>query len=171
MTNGSSAPNLDFRRMISSDRPDVFALLSDYFTNDPYYEASSVAYRGREATRDIIDATLAEGIALFLDRPDYGFVWLAFEEGRVVGCAAIGYAISLSLGRVVASLDLLAVAPASRRHGVGAELVESLVAELEGADIARLDAAVHERNDGARQFLSGLGFEPLHEERMSLILG
>jgi GNAT superfamily N-acetyltransferase len=171
MTNGSSAPNLDFRRMISSDRTDVFALLRDYFTSDPYYADSSSAYRGREASREIVEASLAEGIALFIDRPDYGFMWLAFEDGRIAGCAAVGYAISLSLGRVVASLDLLAVAPASRRHGIGAELVESLVAELEGADIGRLDVAVHERNDGARQFLAGLGFEPLHEERMSLILG
>ena len=157
--------------MTSSERPEVFALLSEYFASDPFHRESAEAYRGAAFERDVSDAALAEGLALFIDRPDYGFVWLAFEDGRVVGCAAVGYAISLSLGRVVASLDLLTIAPAARRRGVGVELVESLVVNLENAEVARLDVAVHERNEAARRFYAGLGFEPFHEERMALLLG
>ncbi len=157
--------------MSSSERPDVFELLSEYFASDPFHRESAEAYRGTPFERDLSDAALAQGLGLFIDRPDYGFVWLAFEDGRVVGCAAVGYGISLSLGRVVASLDLLTVAPAARRRGVGVELLESLVAELESAEVARLDVGVHERNEAARRFYSGLGFEFLHEERMALVLG
>jgi ribosomal protein S18 acetylase RimI-like enzyme len=170
MTNGITEPVLDFRRMTSSERPEVFELLSNYFADDPFYRESAPAYRGGESGREEADAALAEALALFIDRPDYGFVWLAFEDGRVVGCAAVGYSISLSLGRVVASLDMLTVAPAARRRGVGVELVESLVAQLESAEVARLDVGVHERNDAGRKFYAGLGFEPTHETRMALVL-
>jgi len=171
MTNGITEPRLDFRRMTSTERPDVFRLLSEYFASDPFYRESAAAYEGKRNDRERTDAALAEALALFIDRPDYGFVWLAFEGLRLVGCAAIGYAISLSLGRVVASLDVLTVEPAARRRGVGVELVESLLAQLENAEVARLDASVHRRNEAAIKFYAGLGFEPAHEERMSLVIG
>ncbi len=170
MTNGVSESGLDFRRMTSGERPEVFKLLSEYFTGDPFYRESAPAYQGGETGRDGTEAALAAALALFVDRPDYGFIWLAFEAGRLVGCAAVGYSISLSLGRVVASLDTLVVAPAARRRGIGVELVESLVVQLQNAEIARLDVGVHQRNEGSRSFFAGLGFEPTHDERMALVL-
>lgn len=170
MTNGISESGLDFRRMTSGDRPEVFKLLAEYFTGDPFYRESAPAYQGGETEREATEAALAAALALFVDRPDYGFIWLAFEAGSLVGCAAVGYSISLSLGRVVASLDALVVAPAARRRGIGVELVESLIVQLENAEVARLDVGVHQRNEGARNFFAGLGFEATHDERMALVL-
>ncbi len=157
--------------MTSGDRPEVFALLSDYFATDPFYLESSAAQRGAAVEREAMEAALGRALALFADRPDYGFVWMAFENGRAVGCAAISYAISFSAGAIGASLDMLTVGRNERGRGIGAELVESLIAQLEASEVGRLDVAVHLRNEAARSFFERLGFAGTNEERLSLLLG
>ena len=153
-----------FRRMASTDRPDAFALLSSFLREDEHYLASSAAYG------DGGPAALGAALALFDERPDYGFVWMAFEDTRPVGCCTLSYAISTSVGRVVAKLDDVVVEPRSRGRGVGGEMLETLFAHLRDVGIARIDLAVHQNNAGARRFYRRLGFTPLDEERLALLL-
>ena len=155
--------------MTSGDRLEVFTLLSEYLNRDEFARDANAAYRAEAPSREALDAAIAEALTLFLDRPDYGFVWLGFEDGRLAGCASVGYAISLALGKVVASLDVFYVAPGTEA-GLGVELFESLAEVLEAAEVARVDVFVHHDDAGRQAFYSRLGFDSLREERMALLL-
>ncbi|MGP6191237.1 MAG: N-acetyltransferase family protein [Vulcanimicrobiaceae bacterium] len=168
MLNDASEALLSFRRMTSGDRPEAFALLSELFARDAYYRDSSLAYGASQDNPEANEAALGRALSLYIDRPDYGFVWLGFDDDRPVACAAVSYAISASLGDVVARLDCFMVAPRARRHGIGSATLEALARELKGAEIARLDASAHLANDAAKQFFIDLGFLPLREERFAL---
>ncbi len=166
----SSEQSLAFRRMTSGDRHEAFALLSHLLVDDPYYRDSSEAFGGAQGDRVAVERALAEGLSLFLDRPDYGFVWIAFDGDRAVGCASVGYAISLSVGAVVAKLDYLVVAPDARRNGIGSGLLETLIAELRRAECARVDVGVHIQNAAGQHFYRDFGFVSSNEERLSLVI-
>ena len=150
--------------MTSSAIDDAFRLLSAFLREDEHYADSSAAYgdRGSDA--------LAQALRLFLERQDLGFVWLAYRRGEPVAVCVVSFAISTSLGSVVAKLDDVYVAPAHRRQGVGAAHFESLVSELKSLQIGRVDTSVHTANVAARDFYVRLGFRPLHEERLALVL-
>jgi GNAT superfamily N-acetyltransferase len=156
--------------MTAGDRPDAHALLLDLLENDPYYRDSREAYGGARARSGDIESALAQALSLFLDRPDYGYVWMAFEDDRAVGCALVGYAISPALGEVIANVEGLVVAPQERRRGIGSAMLEALAEQLKGAEIARIDMSVNVRNGAAREFCAALGFEPTYEERFALLL-
>jgi ribosomal protein S18 acetylase RimI-like enzyme len=164
------ASTLTFRRMGSDDRRDVFALFSQLVLHDDFRLDSQAAYSGRPPDRAAIEAALGEALTLFVDRPDYGFVFMALENERVVACASVSYAISLSLGKIVAQMQHLVVAEGQRRRGVGDALVAALVAQLRRIEIARLDVEVHVANEAAKQFFAQLGFKPSREERVALVL-
>ena len=150
--------------MTSSSIDEAFALLSAFLREDEYYGESSEAYGdgGSDALR--------RALRLFLDRPDLGFVWLAHRGTEPVAACVVSFAISTSMGAVVAKLDDVYVAPAHRRQGVGAEHFELLVSELKSLHVGRVDTSVHTANVAARNFYIRLGFRPLHEERLALVL-
>ena len=60
--------------------------------------------------------------------------------------------------------------PSERRRAIAGELIETLAANLRAADVGRLDISVHRANEAARDFYEDLGFLPMHEERMALLL-
>jgi GNAT superfamily N-acetyltransferase len=170
MLNDFSEPTLSFRRMSSDDRPEAFALLAELLETDAYYRDSSLAYAAPQEGAEAKEAALGQALSLFVDRPDYGFVWMGFDADRAVACATVSYAISISIGKVVARLDAFVVAPQARRRGIGSATLEALAHELHRAEIARLDANAHLANDAAKQFYIDLGFLPLREERFALAL-
>jgi len=165
-----STPNLTFHRMSSVDRQDAFALFSELMLRDDYFLDSRGAYVGTQSGRDAAEAALGDALSLFVDRPDYGFIFMAFENGKPVGGAAVSYAISLALGKVVAKVEHLIVTESRRRAGIGSALIEELAKHLRLIEIARLDVDVHVKNHAARDFYLGLDFEPSNEERMALVL-
>ena len=170
MRNGSTSSALTFRRMGSDDRREVFALFLELMLRDDYWLDSQGAYSGRQPARDAIEATLGEALTLFVDRPDYGFIFMALEDGRPVACAAVSYAISLSLGKVVAQVEHLVVTEARRRNGIGSALIDALANQLRTIEISRLDVDVHGANEAAKRFYLDLGFKSSHEERLALLL-
>jgi ribosomal protein S18 acetylase RimI-like enzyme len=156
--------------MGSDDRREVFALFSQLVLHDDYRLDSHTAYSGKPADRAAIEAALGEALTLFVDRPDYGFVFIALENERAVACASVSYAISLSLGNVVARMQHLVVAEGQRRRGIGTALVEALAAQLRRIEITRLDVEVHVANEAAKEFYAQLGFKASREERLALVL-
>jgi len=156
--------------MSSVDRRDAFAIFSELVLRDDYFLDSRGAYVGTQSGRDAAEAALGEALALFIDRPDYGFIIMAFESAKPVGAAAVSYAVSLALGKVVAKVEHLIVTENRRRAGIGSALIGELVRQLRLFGIARLDVDVHVKNQAARDFYLGLDFEPSNEERMALVL-
>src|SRR6266851_6732774 len=50
------------------------------------------------------EAALGDALALFVDRPDYGFVWLAYADGIPVACVSASFGISTETGGLFAEL-------------------------------------------------------------------
>ena len=170
MRTETGTSTLTFRRMGSDDRREVFALLSQLVLRSDYRLDSQAAYSGKPPDRAAIEAALGEALTLFVDRPDYGFIFIALENEQAVACATVSYAISLSLGKVVAQMQHLVVAEGQRRRGIGSALLAALTAQLRRIEIARLDVEVHVANEAAKEFYAHLGFKPSREERFALIL-
>jgi ribosomal protein S18 acetylase RimI-like enzyme len=67
----------------------------------------------------------------------------------------------MHFGDEVAHLNLLAVAPAHRRQGLGRQLMDWLTATAIEAGVFRINLELRTRNEPARLFYEGLGFEQL----------
>ena len=150
--------------MGAADTDAAEALFRAFLESDPHYldVASVYGDAGPEALR--------RALALFIERPDLGFVWMARDAGEVVGCCAIGFAISTSRGGIVAKLDDVNVKPGLEGRGIGSAMMASLKEELRRSGVSRIDTATHFDNPGARRFYERHGFETLRDERMSCLL-
>ena len=67
----------------------------------------------------------------------------------------------MHFGDEVAHLNLLAVAPAHRRHGLGRKLMEWLTATAVEAGVFRINLELRTENGHARAFYHSLGFDEL----------
>jgi len=150
--------------MGAADVRDAFHMLSDFLGGDEHYLASSHAY-GDLGLRGLNDA-----LDLFLERPELGFVWMAYDAEGVAGTCVICYAISTSMGAVVAKLDHVSVKPDRRGKGIGSEMLQQLKEQLRREAVTRIDVAVHLQNPEARRFYENAGFVALNEERLSCII-
>jgi ribosomal protein S18 acetylase RimI-like enzyme len=152
------------RKMMAADVSDAFEMLRVFLQEDEHYLASSAAYgdRGFQGLNDALD--------LFLERPELGFVWMAFDENGAAGVCVICYGISTSMGAVVAKLDDVSVKEDRRGQGVGTALLEQLKEQLRKDSVTRIDVAVHVDNPEARHFYEKLGFAELNEERLACLI-
>ena len=151
-------------RMSEAKAADARALLGAFLRNDAHYRASSGAYGDGGA------AALDRAVALFLARPEVGFVWLAYENETPVGACVVCHAISTSRGSIVAKLDDVTVHPDWQGKGVGAAMLTELRDHLREEGITRIDCGCHRDNEGAWRFYERLGFVPLNEERLARLL-
>ena len=152
------------KAMSKADVESAFALLHTFLASDAHYLDSAAAYGdgGPDALR--------QALKLFLTRPELGFVWIAFDNRVIVGCCVVCYAISTSAGALVAKLDDVCVLPERLGAGIGTALINSLKTELRRLGVRRIDTSCHLDNMRAREFYARLGFNPLNEERLALVL-
>jgi ribosomal protein S18 acetylase RimI-like enzyme len=152
------------RKMMAADVSDAFEMLSAFLYEDEHYLASSQAYgdRGLQGLNDALD--------LFLEQSELGFVWMAYDENGVAGICVVCYAISTSMGAVVAKLDDVSVKADRRGQGIGTALLEQLKEQLRKESVTRIDVAVHVDNPEARRFYEALGFVGLNEERLAWVI-
>jgi ribosomal protein S18 acetylase RimI-like enzyme len=154
--------------MSAATRNDAARLLGAFLGDDEHYRASSAAYGdgGKDA--------LERALALFVARPDVGFVWLAFvDEGgapAAVGACVVCHAISTARGSLVAKLDDVTIDAAWQGRGLGAAMLAELVEHLRARGVTRVDTSCHRANDGAWRFYERLGFRALGEERIALLI-
>ncbi|HKY27796.1 MAG TPA: GNAT family N-acetyltransferase [Pyrinomonadaceae bacterium] len=152
------------RKMTAPDVTDAFHMLSAFLSEDEHYLASSKAY-GDRGIQGLNDA-----LYLFLEHPDLGFVWMAYDEQGCAGICVICYAVSTSMGALVAKLDDVSVKKDRRGQGIGTALLDQLKAQLKKESVQRIDVAVHVDNPKAREFYERMGFLPLHEERLACVI-
>ena len=150
--------------MTAADVHAAFEILSSFLGADQHYLDSSQAY-GDKGIRGLNDA-----LDLFLERPELGFVWLGFDEGGIAAACVISYAISTSMGAIVAKLDDVSVKDDRRGKGLGTAFLETLVEQLRKESVNRIDVAVHKDNPEARRFYEKLGYVALNEERLACVI-
>ncbi len=160
------ALHVDCRAMDAASVPKARALLGRFLVEDPHYRASAEAYGdgGTEA--------LDRALALFLEHPEIGFVWMAFtaQTGEAVGACVVCRAISTSCGALVAKLDDVTIAPGWQGRGVGGAMLGALAAHLRDLGVRRIDTACHRDNRDAWRFYERQSFRPLDEERIARLL-
>jgi ribosomal-protein-alanine N-acetyltransferase len=109
-----------------------------------------------EMSRDLIESGL-------------GWSWTAIRVGRAIcsrdtsvliarhGHELCAFAI-MYFGDAAAHLNLLAVAPAMRRSGIGQRLLDWLQVTALESGIRRIDLELRARNSGARAFYEQMGY-------------
>jgi len=151
--------------MTPDTRAAARALLGAFLAADAHYRASAASYG------DGGPAALERALDLFLAHPEIGFVWLArTADGKFVGACVVCHAISTSRGARVAKLDDVTVAAGWQGRGAGGAMLRALAAHLRQCHIERIDSSCHRTNTGAWRFYERLGFRPLDEERIALVL-
>ncbi len=80
------------------------------------------------------------------------------------------HAISTSRGSVVAKLDDVTVHAGWQGRGVGGAMLAQLRDHLRAEGMTRIDCGCHRDNEGAWRFYERLGFVPLDEERLALLI-
>lgn len=88
------------------------------------------------------EGALGDALALFVDRPDYGFVWLAYEDDVPVACISVALGISTEGGGLVADLRDLWVLADRRGRGVGSALLATLHGRLDQLGVRRIEATI-----------------------------
>jgi GNAT superfamily N-acetyltransferase len=111
---------IECRTMASAERYDAFALMERFRTDG---------------------AALGEALTLFIERPDYGFVWLAYLDDHPAACVSASLGIDTVTGGLVATLRDLYVLPERRRLGIGSALLVTLGGRLEQLGVTRIEAA------------------------------
>ncbi len=150
--------------MGAADVRDAFHMLSNFLREDEHYLASSQAYG------DLGLQGLNNALDLFLEHPELGFVWMAYDDDGCAGICVVCYAISTSMGSVVAKLDDVSVKPDRRGKGTGSEMLSRLKEQLRKEMVTRIDVAVHLENPEARRFYEKAGFVALNEERLCCLI-
>ena len=125
--------------MAGAERLDAFSLMKQFRANE---------------------ALLGEALALFVDRPDYGFIWLAYDDGIPAACVSVAYAVATETGGLAASLRDLWVVPDRRRRGIGSALLVTLHARLDQLEITRVEAALPP-DPALRAFFIARGYDDL----------
>jgi GNAT superfamily N-acetyltransferase len=118
------------------ERPDAFVLMRGFRSDE---------------------AALGDALALFVDRPDYGFIWLAYDDDTPAACVSVSFAISSERGGLLARLADLWVAPDRRRRGIGSALIATLHGRLDQLDVKRIAAAIPD-DPGLRGFFAARSY-------------
>jgi GNAT superfamily N-acetyltransferase len=136
---------IECRAMAGPERYDAFSLMRRFRTDE---------------------AALGDALTLFVEREDYGFVWLAYAGSTCVGCVSVGYAIGTTAGGLIATLDDLYVIPDGRRRGIATTMLDDLHVRLDALDVRRVDIAAP--GDPALQaFLRSRGYSSAGDVRFT----
>lgn len=160
---------IDCASMNVTSRDDARAVLREFLVDDVHYRANAARYGdgGVEALDRALD--------LFLERPELGFVWLAFAQRdgqrEPAGACVVCHAISTARGSLVAKLDDVSIAMRWQRMGVGAAMLRALALHLRQRGFTRIDSSCHRDNVDAWRFYERLGFRSLDEDRIAWLIG
>ncbi len=122
--------------MASAERYDAFELMRKFRTDE---------------------AALGEALTLFVERPDYGFVWLAYIDDHPAGCVSVALGIDTETGGVAATLRDVYVVPEARRQGLGSAMLVTLEGRLKHLDVRRT-VAVGGADPSMRPFFEARGY-------------
>ena len=113
------------------------------------------------------ESALGDALALFVERPDYGFVWLAYDDGIPAACVSVAFGIATETGGLFATLRDLWVVPERRRRGIGSALLATLHGRLDQLEVTRVEAPVPD-DAGLRGFFAARGYADEGGTRFSL---
>jgi AraC family transcriptional regulator of adaptative response/methylated-DNA-[protein]-cysteine methyltransferase len=87
-----------------------------------------------------------------------GTVYVARDEGQVIGMASLLYTVSTAEGGPAALFEDLVVLPTHRGRGIGAALAAFVIAEARRRGVLRITLLTDMQNERAQNFYRSLGF-------------
>lgn len=97
-------------------------------------------------------AKVRHGLELLLARPDVAALWVAEQNGRVVGMCSAQIVISTAEGGPVAWIEDVVVSPDLRGQGIGSLLLDAVTAWAIRRGISRLQLLADSENATALGF-------------------
>jgi GNAT superfamily N-acetyltransferase len=104
-------------------------------------------------------AKARRGLNLLLAHPDQAAVWVADQEGAVVGMCSAQIVISTAEGGPSAWVEDVIVTPALRGQGVGRQLLDAVVAWAERRGLTRLQLLADRQNEIALDFYHHMNWQ------------
>jgi GNAT superfamily N-acetyltransferase len=98
------------------------------------------------------------GLALILDRPDIGNIFVARRGNDIVGMVSLLYTVSTALGGRVALLEDMIVSPTARNAGVGSALLSHAIEFAHSQGCKRITLMTDRNNEAAQRFYQRHGF-------------
>ncbi|QWK12615.1 MAG: GNAT family N-acetyltransferase [Aquificota bacterium] len=96
----------------------------------------------------------------WLFRRDVAGIWVAEEEGKIVGfIASNGNWFSKREGKVVGAIHELVILPEYRNKGIGKALVQKAIEYFKSRGLDTAELWVGDKNTQALEFYKSLGFE------------
>jgi GNAT superfamily N-acetyltransferase len=138
---------IECRTMAGAERYDAFALMKRFRSDE---------------------GKLGDALALFVDRPDFGFVWLAYDDDVPAACVSVSFAISTESGGLAADLRDLFVIEDRRRRGIGSALIATLHGRLDQLGVSQIGAAIPD-DPALLGFFAARGYADLGGTRVSLL--
>ena len=127
-----------------ADLPGLCDLLTVLFTQEAEFVPSRI--------------NQTAGLRMILDSPDVGTILVARDGPHVIGMVNVLFLPSTALGRRVALIEDMVVAPNHRGRGLGSHLLQAAIAYVEANDGARITLLTDGDNQAAQCFYQRHGF-------------
>jgi GNAT superfamily N-acetyltransferase len=109
-------------------------------------------------------------LAMLLDDPSKGRIFVLEEEGRVTGTVSLLFTVSTAEGGAAAWLEDLVVEPGLRGAGRGGALLDHALRWGKGNGLTRITLLTDRANEGAQRFYGRRGFSLSAMVPMRLLL-
>ena len=109
-------------------------------------------------------------LKLILADPKIGRIFVAREGSKVVAMASLLYTVSTAEGGRAALFEDLVVRPEYRQQGIGAQLLEYVIAQARAEGLLRLTLLTDMQNERAQVLYRKLGFvgSPMKPMRLKI---
>jgi GNAT superfamily N-acetyltransferase len=109
-------------------------------------------------------------LRLIFSNPAHGKLFVAKDGSRVVAMASLLFTISTAEGGKAALFEDLVVRPDHRKQGIGAKLLEYVIAQARAEGVLRLTLLTDMQNERAQVLYRKLGFvgSPMKPMRLKI---
>jgi len=147
---------LNYGPATAKDLPQMVELLAVLFTDEAEFQPN--ADKQRRALEQI------------LTNPTIGTLYVAREGKRVIAMASLLYTVSTAEGGRAALCEDLVVRPDYRKQGIGAKLLEYVIAQARAAGITRITLLTDMQNERAQAMYRRAGFvgSPMRPMRLKI---
>jgi GNAT superfamily N-acetyltransferase len=135
---------MPIRRAALPDVPQLLSLVRRYWE-----------FEGLTPFNALRTEVVLEGL---ISQASRGAVWVADEDGRLVGYLILVFVVSVEHGGLMAEIDELYVCEADRGRGTGGGLLSACEEEVRRRGCVRLQLQIGVGNEAARAFYSRRGF-------------
>jgi GNAT superfamily N-acetyltransferase len=140
----------------SKDLPQMVELLGQLFEQEAEFTPNA--------------AKQETALKLIFSTPSYGKLFVAKDGSKVVAMASLLYTVSTAEGGKAALFEDLVVRPDYRKQGIGAKLLEYVIAQARAEGLVRITLLTDMQNERAQVLYRKLGFvgSPMKPMRLKI---